>query len=134
MHRSIFHHPYNFTLLENIKAIKLIEKILEDLEKNGITTDTLIEDLKKLREYALEEQIPLVVKVLRYTYEHIEENSSFLIPIPDDEPVEEDSDVKDSTAVEPVESLKYMISLMKSLKNKMNVYDLKEYRDALNDY
>ena len=66
--------------MENKKAIKLIDKILVDLDNTGINTDTLIEDLKELRSYALEEQIPLVVKVLRYTYEHIEKNDSFLIP------------------------------------------------------
>ncbi len=121
--------------MENKKAIKLIDKILEDLEKTGINTNTLIDDLKKLREYALEEQIPLAVKVLRFTYEHIEENDSFLIPIPDDEPVDEESELTtDSSAKEPIESLKYMVSLMKSLKNKTNISDLREYRDALMAY
>lgn len=121
--------------MENKKAIKLIDKILADLDKSGINSDSLIDDLKQLREYALEEQIPLVVKVLRYTYEHIEENDSFMIPIPDDEPVsEEDSTSITSGDVDPIESLKYMISLTKSLKNKTNVADLREYRDALNSY
>ncbi len=136
MHRSLFNHPYNYTSLENKKAIKLIDKILEDLDKTGINTSTLIEDLKELRTYALQEQIPLVVKVLRFTYEHIEENDSFLIPIPDDEPIGDDIvAVSESAAVkDPVESLKYLISLMKSLKNKMNISDLKDYRDALMTY
>ncbi|GAA4274761.1 hypothetical protein U6A24_21630 [Aquimarina gracilis] len=120
--------------MENKKAIKLIDKILADLDKKGINTDSLIDDLKKLREFALEEQIPLVVKVLRYTYEHIEENDSFLIPIPDDEPVDDDSANVTADNVEPVESLKYLISLTKSLTNKTNIADLREYRDALNSY
>ncbi|WP_025742056.1 hypothetical protein [Aquimarina pacifica] len=123
--------------MENKKAIKLIDKILGDLEKTGINSDTLIDDIKELRTYALEEQIPLVVKVLRYTYEHIEKNDSFLIPIPDDEPVEEEEaslDSQDSGASDPVESLKYMIALTKKLNNRMNISDLKEYRDALMEY
>ncbi len=120
--------------MENKKAIKLIDKILEDLDKKGINTDSLIEDLKQLREYALQEQIPLVVKVLRFTYEHILENDSFLIPIPDDEPVDEEEESSTIAAgdIDPVESLKYLISLTKSVKNKTNVSDLREYRDALN--
>ncbi|MEW7278055.1 hypothetical protein ABW636_05625 [Aquimarina sp. 2201CG1-2-11] len=123
--------------MENKKAIKLIDKILNDLDNSGINSESLIEDLKELRTYALEEQIPLVVKVLRYTYEHIERNDSFLIPIPDDEPVEESADgdavsvSNNDTAVNPVESLKYMISLTKKLSNRTNIADLKEYRDAL---
>lgn len=122
--------------MENKKAIKLVDKIVTDLDKNGINKDTLIDDLKSLREFALEEQIPLVVKVLRYTYEHIEENDSFLIPIPDDEPVEEDGEATaDNTSnSDPVESLKYLVSLTRSVNNKTNVADLREYRDALKDF
>ncbi|UZO80207.1 hypothetical protein NBT05_14785 [Aquimarina sp. ERC-38] len=122
--------------MENKKAQKLIEKILADLERSGIITNTLIEDLKELRTYALEAQIPLAVKVLRLTYEHIEENDTFLIPIPDDEPVEEGQELitTEETAVSPVESLSYMISLFKDLKNKMNVSDLADYRTALNEF
>ncbi|MHA7057316.1 hypothetical protein ACWGOQ_0008870 [Aquimarina sp. M1] len=119
--------------MENKKALKLIDKILNDLEKSGINTDTLIEDLKTLRSYALEQQVPLVVKVLRLTYEHLLENNSFLIPIPDDEPIEEnETPAEKSEDVNPVESLMYLISLLKDLKNKMNVMDLADYRDALN--
>ena len=136
MQRVLVNHPNNFILLENKKAIKLIDKILNDLDNTGINSESLIEDLKELRAYALEEQIPLVVKVLRYTYEHIERNDSFLIPIPDDEPVEESADgdtvSTNDTDVNPIESLKYMISLTRKLNNRTNIADLKEYRDALN--
>lgn len=134
MQLLVFNHLYNLTLLENKKAIKLIDKILEDLDKTGINTDTLIEDIKELRTYALEEQVPLVVKVLRFTYEHIEKNNSFLIPIPDDEPIEDEDSTEEKEAINPIESLKYLISLTKSLKNRMNISDLKEYRDALMEY
>ncbi len=120
--------------MENKKALKLIDKILTDLEDSGINTDTLIEDIKNLRSYALEAQIPLAVKVLRLTCEHIEENDSFLIPIPDDEPIdgnEEGTVVNTEEAVNPVESLVYLISLFKDLRNKMNLMDLSDYRNAL---
>lgn len=116
--------------MENKAALKLIDKILNDLDKTGINTDALISDIKELRTYALEEQIPLVVKVLRLTYEHIEENNSFLIPML----VDEDDDVEVETENEPVESLKYLIALIKNLNNKINISDLKEYRDLLNQY
>jgi hypothetical protein len=115
--------------LENKKAIKLVDKILNNLDKTGINAETLIDDIKELRSYALEEQIPLVVKVLRLTYEHIEQTNSFFIPIPNDDEVEEDN-----MENEPVESLKYLLSLIKNLNNKINVSDLKDYRDSLNNY
>ena len=121
--------------MENQKAIKLIDKILKNLDKTGINTDVLIDDIKALRTYALEAQIPLVVKVLRLTYEHIEATESFMIPVLDDEPIEaEDGTVEAHNESSPVESLKYVIALMKNLNNKGNISDLKEYRDLLNSY
>ena len=120
--------------MENKKAIKLIDKILKDLDKTGINTGKLIDDIKELRTYALEAQIPLVVKVLRLTYEHIEVNDSFLIPILDDEPIEEDGSIEGNDNDSPVESLKYLIALIRNLNNKSNIADLKEYRDLLNSY
>ena len=120
--------------MENKKAIKLIDKILVNLDKTGINTDTLIDDIKELRTYALEAQIPLVVKVLRLTYEHIEANGTFLIPILDDEPIEDEVATEVVDADTPEESLKYLIALIKNLNNKMNISDLKEYRDLLTAY
>lgn len=118
--------------MENQKAIKLIDKILVNLDKTGIDAETVILDIKELRTYALEEQIPLVVKVLRLTYEHIEENDTFLIPVLDDEYINEADSIEEKTS--PVESLKYLLSLIKSLKNKLNISDLKEYKDLLIKY
>lgn len=120
--------------MENQKAIKLIDKILKSLDKSGINTDTLIDDIKELRTYALEQQVPLVVKVLRLTYEHIESTTSFMIPMLDDEPIEEGEIIETSDDVSPVESLKYLLSLIRNLNNKANIADLKEYRDLLNNY
>ena len=127
--------------MENTKAIKLIDKILVDLDNTGINTDTLIDDIKVLRTYAIEEEAPLVVKVLRYTYEHIEENDSFLIPMLEDDDemlTDEDEDdvIEEPVAVElnPVESLKYVISLTRNLKNKTNIADLKSYKELLLAY
>ncbi|MDO6760106.1 hypothetical protein Q4566_07825 [Tamlana sp. 2_MG-2023] len=126
--------------MENTKAIKLIDKILEDLDNTGINTDALINDIKELRTYAIEEQAPLVVKVLRYTYEHIEENETFLIPMPEDddelftEEGEEAVETEEAVEVDPVESLKYVISLTRNLKNKTNIADLKAYKELLLAY
>ena len=79
--------------MENPGAQKLINKVQVDLLKKGFNAETLIADLKKLREYSLEEGNPVLTKALRLTYEHLEENGAFLIPIPDDEPVEEGEEV-----------------------------------------
>ncbi|WP_299254617.1 hypothetical protein [uncultured Lacinutrix sp.] len=125
--------------MENTNAIKVIDKILNNLDKSGINTDTLIDDIKALRVYAIEEEVPLVVKVLRLAYEHIEEHEAFLLPIPQDEPLEQDEEElteedNDIADVSPVESLKYLIALTRNLNNKDNISDLKEYKELLLAY
>ena len=123
--------------LKNPKAQKLIDKIQRDLLRNGLVTNTLVEDLKQLRPFAIEEENPLLAKVIRLAFEHISSTDSFMIPIPDDEPldelVEED---EETTAIEssPQESLDYLLSLMHDTTIKNNVSDLREYSRALTEY
>lgn len=122
--------------MENIKAQKLLNKIQRDLMRNGIIINTLVEDLKELRKLVVEENIPLLAKVIRLTYEHIEENEAFNIAIPDDEPLEEGEEIE--TAVEEQvtgqESLEYMFSLMADHDNKVNEIELREYVKSLKEY
>lgn len=118
--------------MENPSAQKLINKMQLDLFKKGFDAETLIADLKKLREYALEEQNPTLTKAIRLTYEHLEENGAFLIAIPDDEPIEGEELVTDGEAGNEnnLESLEYLISLFSDLSHKNNLLDLKEYNKA----
>ena len=122
--------------MENKKAITLIDKILKNLNKTGVNTDVLIDDIKELRSYVLEAEIPLAVKVLRYTYEHIEANDSFLIAIPEDSPIDEETEITETEAniTDPVESLIYLISLIRNLDNSMNILDLQYYKKALMEH
>ena len=138
--------------MESKKAQKLIDKILSELNHAGIIINTVVDDLKELRTYALTEQNPLLVKLLRLTYEHILANETFEIAIPDDEPIDEDEDKEgdDENAEEEVmateetehdapihdakESLMYLIALFKDPENKINILDLRAYRDALNAF
>ena len=119
--------------MENNKAIKLIDKILANLDETGINTTVLIDDIKELRTYALEQQVPLVVKVLRLAYEHIEANQSFLIAIPNDDEFEDQEEETETVddEVNSVESLKYFIALTRNLNNKINIIDLKAYKAQL---
>lgn len=119
--------------MENPSAQKLINKIQVDLFKNGFDADRLVADLKKLREYSLEENNPVLTKALRLTFEHIEANGAFLIPIPDDEPIEgEELVTEEASATENnLESLEYLFSLFGDLSHKTNLADLREYNKAL---
>lgn len=120
--------------MESNKAQKLVAKILGDLDHAGIIINTVVEDLKELREFAKKEQNPLATKVIRLAYEYIAQNENFEIAIPDDEPIEDENGEVISIAVgevNPKESLSYLVSLFKDLNNKNNIIDLKVYRDAL---
>ncbi|MCY2687206.1 hypothetical protein [Salinimicrobium sp. TH3] len=121
--------------MENPKAQKLLNKIQRDLMRNGIITNTIVEDLKELRPYAVEENSPLLAKVIRLTYEHIETYESFNIPIPEDEPVEGFEEEPESNGdFDPAESLDYLLSLMAEAKNKINAIELREYSNQLMAY
>lgn len=121
--------------MENPKAQKLLNKIQRDLMRNGIILNTIVDDLKNLRPFAVEEENPLLAKVIRLTYEHLEAYETFDIGIPEDEPIEgfEEEEVQD-TAADPQESLNYLLSLMADAKNKINVLELREYSNALMAY
>ena len=119
--------------MENPSAQKLINKIQLDLFKKGFDAETLIADLKKLREYSLEEQNPVLTKAIRLAYEHLEANGAFLIAIPDDEPVDEETELvtdSEKNSENNIESLEYLISLFSDLSHKNNILDLREYNKA----
>tara|TARA_Y100000815_G_C13342090_1_gene500423 strand:- start:22 stop:405 length:384 start_codon:yes stop_codon:yes gene_type:complete len=123
--------------LNNPKAIKLLDKITEELEHNGIITNTIVQDLKDLRPFAVEEQRPLLAKTIRLTFEHIEEYETFAIGIPEDEPIEDEElgEVElETTDAEPKESLLYLLSLIKDSENPTNRLDLRAYVEAMQEY
>ena len=123
--------------LENIKAQKLLNKIQRDLMRNGIITNTLITDLKELRTYVVDEGQPLLAKVIRLTFEHVEEYQSFNIAIPEDDPIEDDEENQEVRVEEEVtgqESLAYLLSLMEDHTNKVNEIELRDYVEAFTEY
>ncbi len=129
-----FNNYSKFKTVENANAIKLIKLIQSDLVTDGIVTEQIVPNLKKLREYALLEEVPTLVKAIRLTYEHIEANNAFFIAMPNDEPIDESDEVQTTVISEPVndiESLQYLLSLFKDPTNKHNIIDLKEYNSKL---
>jgi len=129
--------------MESIEGNKLIVKLQIDLAKNGVKKmDAIVADLKELRNYALVDEDPTLTKVIRLTYEHIEANKTFNIPIPSDEVIGDDDHEEEAevivntieTDADRVESLDYLFSLMLDRKNPSNIQDMFEYRDALKAY
>ncbi len=118
--------------VENSNAQKLIKQIQGEIISKGIDANTIIPELKKLREFALLEENPVVVKALRLAYEHIEKNNDFLIQIPSDEPVDE-NEINEFGSTN-TESLNYLLSLMLDLENKHNILDLKDYNKLMLEF
>lgn len=127
--------------MENIDANKLINRIQKKIIDKTISLVQLINDLKILRQFALQEKNPTITKVLRLTYEHIEEYEGFNIPVPSDEEVDEidgETIEVENTIENPTkggtESLNYLLSLMMHSNNKANIAEIKEYRDAFIEF
>lgn len=111
-------------------AIKLIEKIQKELLQNQFNAETIVEDLKKIREYSFEDENPVLTKALRLAYEHIDTNQKFLIGIPDDDSFENSEIEINFSENNDIESLEYFLSLLLDLEKKNNLLDLKEYNKA----
>lgn len=120
--------------MNDSKAKKLLYKISDDVERNGIITNTLVADLKELRPYAVEEQRPLLAKTIRLLFEHIEENKGFEIGIPEEEPIEGHEEDLVMDDADEKESLLYLLSLIAEPENKANRLDLRAYVTAMQDY
>ncbi len=119
--------------MENANALKLIKKIQSDLIADGLVVENIVPELQKLREFALLEEKPVLVKSIRLTYEHIQNNNAFLIAIPSDEAIEETEGVEAEVAPakNDLESLQYLLSLYKDINNKHNIEDLRDYNTRL---
>lgn len=116
--------------------------MIDDAEQNGIITNTVVADLKKLRPYAVEEEQPLLAKIIRLTYEHIEEYETFAIGIPEDEPIEDEEGESlkndevegDDPEHDPAESFLYLLNLISDPDNKTNRLDMRAYVEQLKEY
>ncbi len=109
-------------------ANKKLDAIISKVEKEGISANGLVEDLKELREYALKEQDPLVTKVLRLTYEYLIENNSFDVQAQYEEDEEEN---EYPIEIEDLDNLLYLLNLLKNADHKINREEIKDYRTAL---
>lgn len=126
--------------MTDTNAQKLLQKIIDDLEHNGIITNTLVKDLKELRPYAVERELPVVAKAIRLTYQHVEENETFTIPIPRDEEIyDEEADEFIETQesednYDSKKSLLYLMNLIVHEENPLNKQEIRQYNEAMKEY
>ncbi|MNE60452.1 hypothetical protein D3C87_09500 [compost metagenome] len=109
-------------------ANKKLETIISKVESEGIAYKELVEDLKELREQALKEQDPLVVKVLRLSYEFLQDRKAFDVQAQ----YEEDEEGNEyPLEIEDQENFLYLLNLLKNAEHKINREEIKDYRTAL---
>lgn len=118
----------NINNMKTLRANQKLDQIISNVEKKGFEAPKLIEDLKELREMALLEQDPLVVKSLRLTYEFLQENQCFDV----EAQYEEDEEGNEyPIEIEDKENLLYFLNLLKNAEHKINREEIKDYRSAL---
>ena len=109
-------------------ANKKLEDIIAKVEKDGVLYSGVVEDLKELREQALKEQDPLVVKVLRLSYEFLQEKEAFDVQAQ----FEEDEEGNEyPLEIEDQENFLYLLNLLKNAEHKINREEIKDYRTSL---
>ena len=118
----------NLDNMKTLRANQKLEQIIANIEKKGLEAPKLIDDLKELREMALLEQDPLVVKSLRLTYEFLQENECFDV----EAQYEEDEEGNEyPIEIEDKDNLLYFLNLLKNAEHKINREEIKDYRSAL---
>ena len=131
MSRKLLQSSYNLENKWSMRtaiANKKLEAIISNVEKEGITYKGLVDDLKELREQALKEQDPLVVKVLRLSYEFLIDRNGFDVQAQ----YEEDEEGNEyPLEIEGQENFLYLLNLLKNAEHKINREEIKDYRTAL---
>ena len=119
--------------LQAVKAVSLLNSIIEGVLQNGIITNTVIDQLKELRPHTITEELPLLAKATRLAAEHIDEFGTFAIPIPEEESIEEEGETL-ATEGDATESFHYFLCLIRDVHKKANEEELRVYVKALQDY
>ncbi len=144
-----------------LKALNKIDSIADDVNKNGIIAENMIKELKELRELAIIEKDPLLVKTMRLVYTYIEDEGSFDLNLLEEEEIddiesldevegegeegivieeekeeeEEEEEIYEFSIVEEFEEKKenflYFLSLLKDSQNEYNRIELTKLRAYL---
>ena len=137
--------------MQSTKGIKKLEAIIEDVKKNGIIAENMIEQLTELREIAKVEKDPLVVKTLRLVYSYIEDEGHFDLNLlaedeieeldePEvtaevEEEIEEEEEEVNFELVEDFEERRenfiYFLNLIHDSQNEYNRIELRKIRTYL---
>ena len=128
--------------MQSTTGIKKLEAIIEDVKKNGIIAENMIEQLTELREIAKVEQDPLVVKTLRLVYSYIEDEGHFDLNLLAEEEIEEldeeevTAEVEEETEETEEEEEEVNFELVEDFEERREnfIYFLNLIHDSQNEY
>lgn len=104
--------------MQTEKANEILEKLATGIEKKGIQTDVLIPELQKVREFALQENDPLLARSLRVLWQHLENNEGFALAYLED-------------VESPEENLQHLINLYIKSGNTYNRDEIREMTNLM---
>jgi hypothetical protein len=100
------------------EANDILNSAIDSVEKNGISAETLIPQLQAAREYALQENDPLVTRALRLAWQHLESNDAF------------DTELAEEIET-PEENFTYFLALCVKSDNALNRDELRVMTNQL---
>lgn len=100
------------------EANSILEKVIQSVENNGIEASAIIPELQKAREFALQEEDPLLTRALRLAWQHLEANDSFDIDLAEDIETTEENFV-------------YFLQLCLRCENALNRDELRDMTNSL---
>lgn len=125
----------------NEETLKSIEELRSFVQKNGIVKDEVVDKLLAIRPHFIENNQPLVTRVVRMTAEYIEHFGYFNLNLLAEEPEMEDEDGEEGAEVEATieeeidmegedsftemkENFLYLLDLFAHPDNQMNKEEL----------
>lgn len=104
--------------MREAKANLALNNLLKAVNKD-FDAEEVVKQLSEIREMALEEKDPTVVKICRLAKEYIAENGNFNLGYVEEEEIGEMSDME------------YLIELLLHIDNEANREEVREIRDRL---
>ena len=114
------------------KANELIDKITDFISSDKYEVDGLVGMLKDLRPLAIEEEDPMVTRIIRQMFEHLEEHQSFQVTAMTEE--DEEGELFLLEPGEDKENLLYVMELIKKSQNEVNREELRMMGKALKEF
>ncbi len=113
----------------NTKTIKLLDKLKSLVEKKGIVKEDVVKILQEMRPHFIEQNEPLVTRVVRLTGEYIDEHGTFdlnLLAEEDEEGnLDEQIDMESTDSFNDVkENFLYLVDLWAHPDNQLNKEEL----------